>query len=78
MNRGSVIYLKTGIEQLLKRTANDSKRPLLQTDDPEAQLKILLAEREPFYEEVADLIIESDHRTVNNIVDDICSHQEIL
>ena len=78
INRGTVIYLKANIRQLLKRTENDSKRPLLQMDDPGAKLKDLLTEREPIYEEVADLIIKSDRRTVKRIVEDICSHQEIL
>jgi len=71
-NRGFVIYIKAELEQLLKRTAKDRKRPLLQTDDPEARLQKILAERAPYYEEIADLIIQSNGRTVKNIVDDIC------
>lgn len=76
-NRGFVIYLKAKLEQILKRTAKDQKRPLLQTGDPEAQLQKILTEREPYYEEVADLIIQSDGRTVKNIVDEICKQKEL-
>ncbi len=74
--RGFVIYLKSGIDQLLKRTAKDQKRPLLQTDDPAAKLQEILSEREPFYREVANLIIETDNHTVKSIVDDIFKQQK--
>ncbi len=74
--RGFVIYLKSGIDQLLKRTAKDQKRPLLQTDDPAAKLQEILSEREPFYREVANLIIETDKHTVKSIVDDIFKQQK--
>jgi shikimate kinase len=76
-NRGFVIYLKADLEQLVKRTAKDQKRPLLQSSDPEAQLQKIITEREPYYEEVADLIIKSDKRTVKSIVDEICKQKDI-
>jgi shikimate kinase len=75
--RGFVIYLKAGIDQLLKRTSKDKMRPLLQTDDPETKLKKILNEREPLYKEVANLTIETDNRKVKNIVDEICKHQAL-
>ena len=31
--RGTVIYLKTSLQQQFERTKRDTKRPLLQTDD---------------------------------------------
>jgi len=66
--RGVVIYLHTSIEQLLKRTAKDRNRPLLQTDDPRARLEMLLAERDPLYREIADLVVETDNRNVQATV----------
>src|SRR3990172_4164573 len=57
--RGYVIYLHAGIEQLLKRTAKDHHRPLLQTTDPGTCLRELIEAREPLYREIADLIIET-------------------
>ena len=66
--RGIVIYLYTSIEQLLKRTAKDRNRPLLQTDDPRARLETLLLERDPLYREIADLIIETDNRNIQATV----------
>lgn len=69
--RGYVIYLNAAIEQLLKRTAKDSHRPLLQTPDPAHSLRELMQAREPLYREIADLIIETDGRTVRSVVQEI-------
>lgn len=76
--RGTVIYLKADLKQLIKRTARDQKRPLLQKGDPAEQLEKILAEREPYYQEVADLIIKSDRRTVKSIVQEICEQLTVL
>ena len=54
---GLVVYLRTSVEQQLQRTAKDRQRPLLQTADPEAVLRDLMARRDPLYREIADLII---------------------
>lgn len=72
--RGFVIYLRSGIDQLLRRTSRDKKRPLLNTDDRRQAIEKILSEREPLYEKTADLIVDTDNRTVNNIVDNICNH----
>jgi shikimate kinase len=66
--RGIVIYLHTSLDQLLKRTAKDRNRPLLQTEDPHARLKTLLTERDPLYREIADMIVETDNRNVMDTV----------
>lgn len=60
--RGTVIYLHTSVEEQVRRTSRDRKRPLLQTDDPGAVLAQLMAIREPLYREVADLVIDTDGR----------------
>ncbi|MDA0909990.1 MAG: shikimate kinase AroK [Proteobacteria bacterium] len=70
-SRGKVVYLQASIEQQLERTAKDKKRPLLQVDDKEAQLKKLMAEREPLYREIADITIETSETTVRNVVQKI-------
>ena len=57
---GLVIYLEASLELLLDRTAQDKKRPLLQTGDPKATLARLLEERAPLYRSVADLSIQLD------------------
>ncbi len=58
MSRGIVVYLKASIDQQVKRTSRDKKRPLLQTDDPRKTLQDLMICRDPLYTEVADIIVE--------------------
>ena len=68
---GLVVYLRTSVEQQLQRTAKDRQRPLLQTADPEAVLRDLMARRDPLYQEIADLIIETDQRGPKVVVNAI-------
>ncbi len=72
--RGTVIYLCAPLEQLLARTSRDKNRPLLATDNPRQRLQTLLEERDPLYREVADLIVNTRHRTVKQIINRICTH----
>ncbi|GAB3412440.1 bifunctional shikimate kinase/3-dehydroquinate synthase AroKB [Massilia agilis] len=66
--RGTVIYLRAGINSILQRTAHDRNRPLLQTSDPRKKLEELLAQREPLYREVADLVIDTGRPNVQSMV----------
>ena len=69
--RGTVIYLRTSIDQQLRRTAHDRHRPLLQTADPKARLEELMAARGPLYEETAHLIIDTDGCRIRDVVSKI-------
>lgn len=72
-SRGFVVYLKSSVEALIQRTRHDRNRPLLQTQNPEQVLRKLMAERDPLYQEVADLVIQTEqvsvHRVVKQILD---------
>ncbi len=59
--RGFVVYLKVSLARQLERTARDRNRPLLQTADPAATLRRLAEEREPLYQSVADVTIDTSH-----------------
>ena len=69
--RGCVIYLQTSVDEQLRRIGKDSNRPLLQTDNPHAQLTSILAFREPLYREVADLIIGTDGHSARQLTSKI-------
>ena len=60
------------MQQQYERTKRDTKRPLLQTDDLEERLQKLQEEREPLYQELADISFDTDKLTVkavsNNII----------
>ena len=69
--RGFVIYLRTSVDQQLKRTSRGRDRPLLANDDPRAILETLLATREPLYLEIADLTVDTDARRVKAVATEI-------
>jgi shikimate kinase len=69
--RGTVIYLKTSLEQQYERTKRDTKRPQLQTDNLESRLEFLKEEREPYYQELADFTFETDKLTVKAVANTI-------
>lgn len=66
---GFVVYLRTGIERQLERLQRDRSRPLLRAPDRRERLLALAAQRAPLYEEIADLVYESDHASVATAAD---------
>ena len=69
--RGFVIYLEATVDQLLERTGRDRNRPLLQTEDPRGKLEALMRARDPLYRQVADLVVNTDTRSVRHVVKEI-------
>ncbi len=71
--RGIVIYLETTIDKQFERTQRDKKRPLLQTEDPRKTLEELAKIRNPLYEEIADITLQTDDQAAKivatNIID---------
>jgi len=76
--RGTVIYLRAGIGAILQRTSHDKNRPLLQTADPRRKLEELLAQREPLYREIADLVIDTGRPNVQSMVQTILDQLDAL
>ena len=77
--RGTVIYLRAAVRELINRTRHDKNRPLLQTSDPQARLAAIFEQRDPLYKEVAHLVIEtgtpSMHSLVNRLEAQLVAHQ---
>lgn len=69
--RGVVVYLETTIEKQLARTQRDKKRPLLQVDTPRDVLEELAGQRNPLYEEVADVTIRTDEQSAKVVANQI-------
>jgi len=76
--RGTVVYLRASINSILQRTAHDKNRPLLQTADPRKKLEELLAQRDPLYREIADLVIDTGRPNVQSMVQTILDQIEAL
>lgn len=55
---GFVVYLDVPPETLYERVRHDRNRPLLRVADPLGKLRELHTQRDPFYREVADLVID--------------------
>lgn len=69
--RGTVVYLKASVEQQVRRTRKDKKRPLIQNPDPEKKLGELMSQREQWYEEIADFVISTDGSNIKSIANSI-------
>jgi shikimate kinase len=70
--KGFVVYLNTSVEQQYNRTHKDKNRPLLQSGaNAFTILKELYEVRDPIYRSVADMVIETDKKSLKVIVRDI-------
>lgn len=68
---GTVVYLRTRPETVYERLKNDTTRPLLQGEDPLGKIRSLMAERESAYAETADVILDVDEMTTDQVVESI-------
>jgi shikimate kinase len=70
-SNGRVVYLRASVNEQVRRTSRDKKRPLLQNDSPRQVLSDLMAEREPLYLEIADYVVETDRRSPKSVADEL-------
>ncbi len=72
---GPVIWLKAGVEALAQRISQDhttaSRRPALTTLAGREEIQNLLDLREPLYQECATITVETDSKTIAQIVEEI-------
>jgi shikimate kinase len=66
--RGTVVYLRASVKDLLNRTRHDKNRPLLQTADPRARLNELFEMRDPLYREVAHVTVDTGSQSLMTLV----------
>lgn len=67
---GYVIYLRATWATLLERLTGSTQRPLLNTENGLLKAQVLLSSRSPYYEE-AELIVDTDHKSADVVVDEI-------
>jgi shikimate kinase len=70
-----VVYLQVGLAAASERVGFNRTRPLLVVN-PRAELKRLMDERKPLYEEVADIAVDTDEREPSDIATQIASWLE--
>lgn len=70
--RGTVVYLRASVRDLLNRTRHDKNRPLLQAADPRARLTELYEKRDPLYREVAHVTVDTGNQSIASLVNRLC------
>jgi len=64
---GTVVYLRAAPQDLWRRTRHDRNRPLLQTPDPLLRLQELFVQRDPLYQEIADIVVDTGSQSLGNL-----------
>ncbi|MEM8843687.1 MAG: shikimate kinase AroK [Pseudomonadota bacterium] len=59
-----IIYLKASVDTQVCRTKYDKKRPLLQTNDRHSTLQALAKKRNPLYESLANITIDTNQQSI--------------
>ena len=71
-NSSFVVYLASNVEQLVMRTARSKSRPLLErSSNREQTIRDILEVREPLYQEVADVVIDTTGKKLYAIINEI-------
>jgi shikimate kinase len=67
---GLVVWLRASVDTLARRVGSGAGRPLLE-GDPAANLARLVLERQPLYQQLADLVIDVDELDAEEAADRI-------
>ena len=68
---GQVFYLRASADTIYERLKHDTTRPLLQGDDPRSKISTLLSERDVYYRDAADVIVDVDNKDFEQILCEI-------
>lgn len=68
---GVVVYLKAVADTIYNRVKGDTKRPLLQCDDPKQKIVDLLKIRNPKYEAACNYAVCVDHKDIRTVAQEV-------
>ncbi len=68
---GYCVFLKVSARDAYERLKGDTKRPLLQVENPKKEIERLLMERNPLYEMVADYVLIEDNKSVTKVLSEL-------
>ena len=71
---GQVFYLNASAETIYERVKHDTTRPLLQGGDPQTKIRTMLAARDDYYKEAADVVINVDGKDFEQVLSEIEEH----
>lgn len=72
---GTVVYLRAKPETIYERLKEDTTRPLLQGEDPMGKIRSLMAAREEAYADTADVIVDVDGLTMDQVIEQIMDYR---
>jgi shikimate kinase len=79
-NAGKIFFLEVGPEASFARITADeatrARRPALTEKDPFTEVKEQIELRRPYYVKGADVTVQTDGRTIDEIVGEILKHLE--
>ena len=68
-NVGLVVYLRSSVDQLFRRTAKSKSRPLLENStDRRKTITELVESRDGYYREVASLVIDTTGKKLHEVI----------
>ena len=72
---GSVIYLLSSVDQILRRTEKSKTRPLLEeSSNKRKTITDIIELRDPLYREIATIIIDTNGKKLNEVIHEIITH----
>lgn len=74
-NLGTVIYLKTSKEEIIRRVSKNSDRPLLQGGTLEEKVTALMKARESIYMETAHVVVCTDEKDIEQLVSELSQYK---
>ena len=76
-HKGRLIWLDADAQTVIARmqadTSNEQRRPSLTGSEPADETGAVMAARAPFYREAADICVDTSVKSLDEIVDEICS-----
>lgn len=68
---GKVVYLRASVEELTRRLAHDTTRPLLAGGNVKEKITKLMEARLTYYLDAADVVVDTEHRDFEEIYQEI-------
>lgn len=71
IDSGFVVYLRASVDEQIRRIGQDTNRPMLRAENRYLRLQQLLQIRDPLYQKVADLMVDTDGDNLKLICEEI-------
>lgn len=68
---GTIVYLKVSKNSVLKRLNPNIVRPLLEQEDREEIIEDMLNIRNPIYNDIADIVIDTNNKSIDTVVNEV-------